>query len=159
MSWKKLCVQFLWVGVWTLASGAFLHAADDPQTDVLGNWLTEPKSGIIQISRRGDGLYEGKIVGGNQPGRMDDKNPDPAKRQQILRGQIILHDLKYDGAGKWSGGSIYDPDSGKTYKCKMELLGDGRLKVRGYIGVSLLGKSQLWTRYTGTSMDLPKTAQ
>jgi len=73
-----------------------------------------------------------------------------------LPGQVILHDLKYEGNRKWVDGTIYDPQGGKTYRCKVELRSDGTLKVRGFIGISLLGKTQLWTRYTGTAMDLPK---
>jgi len=140
---------------------ALIHAVagvDDAPTKVLGNWLTEPKDGIIQISVADDSLL-GRIVGGNEPGKLDSKNPEPAKRTLPLRGQIIVKGLKYDGQGRWSGGTIYDPSSGRTYKCKIELQGDGALKVRGFIGFSLLGKTQVWTRYAGTSMDLPKQAE
>jgi uncharacterized protein (DUF2147 family) len=130
-------------------------ADDNKQSRILGNWLTESKDGIIQISVAAGGTYEGRIVGGNQPGRVDAKNPDQALRTRPLRGAIILHDLRYDGDGKWSGGTIYEPDTGRTYKCLVELLSDDSLKMRGFIGFSLLGKSQTWTRYTATSMDLP----
>ncbi|MES1190936.1 MAG: DUF2147 domain-containing protein [Steroidobacter sp.] len=133
-----------------------LCAADDPRMAIQGNWLTEPQDGIIQITANAQGVYEGRIVGGNSPGKLDSNNPDPAKRTLVLRGQVIMHDMKYDGDGQWSGGTIYDPDSGSTYKCKLQLRDDGALKVRGYIGFSLLGRTQIWTRYTGTSMDLPK---
>jgi uncharacterized protein (DUF2147 family) len=68
---------------------------------------------------------------------------------------VILQGLKRDGDNRWSGGTIYKPNGGRTYKCYLELQPDGTLKVRGYIGFSLLGVSQTWTRYTGTSMDLP----
>lgn len=130
--------------------------ADEVQTRVLGNWLTEPKDGIIQISTAADGTLQGRIVGGNAPGKLDKENPDAAKRALPLRGQVIMSSLKYDGDGKWSGGSIYDPNSGSSYRCKIELNSDGSLKVRGFVGIALLGKSQRWTRYTGTSMDLPR---
>ena len=132
-----------------------LYAGDDPQVAIQGNWLTEPKDGIIQITHNGD-IYEGRIVGGNEPGKLDTNNPDVAKRSLTLRGQLIIHGMKYDGDGEWSGGTIYDPKSGSTYKCKLQLRDDGTLKVRGYIGFSLIGKTQIWTRYTGASMDLPK---
>ena len=132
-----------------------LHAGDDPQVSIQGNWLTEPKDGIIQITRNGD-VYEGRIVGGNDRGKLDANNPDTAKRGLVLRGQLIIHDMKYDGDGEWSGGTIYDPKGGSTYKCKLQLRSDGTLKVRGYIGFSLIGKTQIWTRYTENSMDLPK---
>jgi uncharacterized protein (DUF2147 family) len=131
--------------------------ADEAQTKVLGNWLTEPKDGIIQVTQAADGSLQGRIVGGNEPGKLDKENPDPAKRTLPLRGQVIMFGLKYDSAGKWSGGSIYDPKGGSTYRCKIELLADGSLKVRGFIGFALLGKTQMWTRYTGMTMDLPKT--
>lgn len=121
-----------------------------------GRWLTEPKDGIIEISVTAAGRLEGRIVGGNHPGRLDDHNPNPAARTQVLRGQLILKDMGFEGKGRWSGGTIYDPDSGKTYKCNLELLADGTLKVRGYIGFSLLGRSQLWTRYTASTLDLPE---
>ena len=130
-------------------------ADDDKQSRILGNWLTESKDGIIQISVAAGGSYAGRIIGGNHPGLLDEKNPDPALRGKPLRGQIILRNLRYDGDGKWSGGAIYEPDSGRTYKCLIELVGPDSLKVRGFIGISLLGKSQLWARYLGASMDLP----
>jgi uncharacterized protein (DUF2147 family) len=132
-----------------------VRAADDAPARVAGNWLTEPKDGIIQIAVRADGVLEARIVGGNHPGRKDEKNPDATLRGLALRGQLIVRDMKYEGAGHWSGGTIYDPDSGKTYKCNLDLSAPDTVRVRGYIGFSLLGRSQEWTRYTGTSMDLP----
>jgi uncharacterized protein (DUF2147 family) len=140
-----------------LAVALTVLASDEKQSRILGNWLTEPKDGIIQISVAAGVIYEGRIVGGSHPGRLDEKNPDASQRGKPLRGQVILRELHYDGDGKWSGGSIYEPDSGRTYKCLVELIANGSLKVRGYIGISMLGKSQIWTRYTGTSMDLPVT--
>ena len=137
------------------AATAAAAAGDDPTAQILGNWLTEPRDGIIQISRAADGSYQGRIVGGNDPQRLDQHNPDQARRTQPLLGQIILQGMSYDGGGKWSGGTIYDPDSGRTYKCHLERLDQDRLQVRGYIGFALLGRSQLWTRYLGSSMTLP----
>lgn len=134
-------------------------AGDDPAAQVLGNWLTEPRDGIIQISIAADGSYQGTIVGGNNPQRQDQHNPDPARRSQLLLGQIIVQGMKYDGEGRWSGGTIYDPDSGRTYKCRLERLDADRLQVRGFIGFALLGRSQVWTRYRGSSMTLPPAPQ
>jgi len=140
-------------------------AADAPQTtdaagaaQILGNWLTGKHDGIIQIRRTREGLYQGQIVGGNDRQRLDLHNPDPALRQRQLLGQVILQDMQYDGGGRWSGGTIYDPDSGHTYRCRLELRGADRLHVRGFLGVSLLGRSQTWTRYLGSSMQLPPAA-
>jgi uncharacterized protein (DUF2147 family) len=135
------------------------NAADDAQgAKLLGNWLTQKHDGIIQLTRTGEGLYQGRIVGGDDPQRTDLHNPDPALRGRTLLGQLILQDMQYDGAGHWSGGTIYDPDSGHTYRCRLELRGADQLRVRGFLGVSLLGRSQIWTRYRGSSMQLPPPA-
>lgn len=138
---------------------SLVPAADVAMTRIGGNWLTEPRDGIIQLSVDAQGNLQGRIVGGNHPGLRDVHNPDATLRSRELRGQIILKDMKYDGNGRWSGGTIYKPDNGKTYKCKVELRGDDTLGVRGFIGFSLLGVTQTWTRYTGTSMDLPPARQ
>ncbi|MCC7462592.1 MAG: DUF2147 domain-containing protein [Gammaproteobacteria bacterium] len=149
--------RFLIAGA--LAFGLVLLAAVAGATGspggVLGRWLTEPKDGIIEITQLADGTLQGRIVGGAYPGKKDADNPDPALRERPLRGQVILRGLKSVGDDRWSGGTIYKPDGGRTYKCNVELRSDGTLKVRGYIGFSLLGVSQTWTRYTGTSLDLP----
>jgi uncharacterized protein (DUF2147 family) len=137
------------------AGGGVARATDAAQAAVAGNWLTEPRDGIIQVTVDAQGGLEGRIVGGNHPGLKDEKNPDPARRAQALRGQVILRGMHYDGDGHWSGGTIYKPDNGKTYKCKVALGANGTLEVRGFIGFSLFGITQQWTRYTGTSMDLP----
>lgn len=128
------------------------------QDVLLGRWLTEPRDGIIEITRAADNTYQGRIIGGNAPHRLDQHNPDAGRRQQELLGQTILLGLNDDGTGHWSGGSIYDPDSGRTYRCRIELLDPDHLKVRGFIGISLLGRSQTWSRYLGTALVLPPAA-
>jgi uncharacterized protein (DUF2147 family) len=142
--------------LWAAPRAAFAAEADGTVAAAAGRWLTEPMDGIIEIGVNAAGRLEGRIVGGNHPGRLDEKNPDPAQRSKVLRGQLILKDMAFEGKGHWTGGTIYDPDSGKTYKCNLELLAGGSLKVRGYIGFSLLGRSQTWTRYGGTTLDLPE---
>ena len=147
------CFFALLLGVTTMVPLA--QSADEAPSRVVGDWLTEPRDGIIQITVDATGNLEGRIVGGNHPGLKDEKNPDPARRGTALRGQVILKAMKYDGDGHWSGGTIYKPDNGKTYKCKVEFGDKDTLEVRGFIGFSLFGITQNWTRYTGTSMDLP----
>ena len=82
---------------------------------------------------------------------LKDKNPTcddctgDQKGKRVL-GLRILWDLRKDGDG-WSGGSILDPESGKIYKCLLSVEDGGKkLKVRGYLGVSLLGRTQYWLR-------------
>ncbi|RZK99674.1 MAG: DUF2147 domain-containing protein, partial [Hymenobacter sp.] len=58
----------------------------------------------------------------------------------------FMQGFSYDGDDKWDNGKIYDPESGKTYSCYMKLESANTMEVKGYIGFSLIGKSQTWTR-------------
>jgi uncharacterized protein (DUF2147 family) len=158
MSRLQCCVPRMWISraslmltLWVAGSGALMAQQASP---ILGRWLTQPGDGIIEITRTADNTYLGTIIGGNAPRRVDEHNPDPARRAQLLLGQLILKDMHEDGDGALAGGTIYEPDTGRTYKCRIETLDHDRLKVRGFIGISLLGRSQVWTRFTGTSLDL-----
>ena len=74
-----------------------------------------------------------------------DKCSDERKNQKLL-GMTIVKGLKKNGP-QYDGGEILDPDNGKTYRCKMKLDETGNsLEVRGFIGISLLGRSQIWNR-------------
>lgn len=123
-------------------------ATNDGADAILGVWLTKDGEGQVEITRIGE-VFEGTIVGGaGDVPRFDDKNPDPALRGRRLLGMGIMSGLAYDGDGKWTDGRIYDPNSGKTYKCKLELEDDNTLKVRGYVGTSWFGRTERWTRET-----------
>jgi uncharacterized protein (DUF2147 family) len=136
--------------------------AADPQVltsdlqarQALGTWLTQDREGIIEISLATDGSYQGRIVGGNDPDRLDTTNPDPALRRGHLQGHVIMQGMRYVGDGHWSTGTIRDPNNGHVYKCRLELLSPERLQVRGFLGISLLGRSQIWTRYLSKTTDL-----
>jgi uncharacterized protein (DUF2147 family) len=82
---------------------------------------------------------------GDDPENLCDKCKGERKDKPVV-GMTILWGLKNDG-GVWKGGEILDPDNGKTYRCKMAVSDDGReLDVRGYIGISLIGRTQTWLR-------------
>jgi uncharacterized protein (DUF2147 family) len=82
---------------------------------------------------------------GDDPENLCDKCKGERKDQPVV-GMTILWGLKDEG-GVWKGGEILDPDNGKTYRCKMTLSENGReLDVRGYIGISLIGRTQTWLR-------------
>jgi|SRR5579862_3245593 len=127
---------------------------DAPAHQVLGTWLTQDHDGIIEISLARDGTYQGRIVGGNDPDRLDTNNPDPALRAEHLQGHVIMQGMHYLGEGHWSTGTIRDPNNGHVYKCRLQLLSPERLQVRGFLGISVLGRSQIWTRYFSKKMDL-----
>lgn len=120
------------------------------EADVEGRWLSGDGEGWIQIKRIGDSLV-GTAAGSTtakagDPPRLDDKNPDPSLRHRPLQGMTIMGGFTYAGKGRWKGGTIYDPNSGKTYKATVTLVDRNTLKLRGYIGVSLFGRSDTWTR-------------
>ncbi len=138
-----------------LASSAYAAAQDQDADAITGIW--ESKSGgYVQIYKAGD-AYAGKIVGSKSgDARYDENNPDESKRERRLLGINILEGLKYEGDKAWGDGEIYDPNSGKTYSANAKLVGEDELEVRGYVGISMLGKSQTWTP---VSPDAPNVAQ
>lgn len=120
------------------------------KTDIEGRWLTQKGDGWIRIQIVGDSL-EGSVAGSPDPKqreerKFDDRNPDTNLRTRRLEGLTIMTGFEYEGDGHWSGGTVYDPNSGKTYKCTVKQLDANTLKIRGFIGISLFGRSETWTR-------------
>lgn len=132
-------------GIVLLLLSVVASAAED---DIEGRWLSGDQSGWIQI-RLLDGKPVGFAAGSTDPAeaaRTDEHNPDAALRSRPLLGITILHGFTYAGDHVWKGGTIYDPNSGNTYKSTMTLLDRNTLKVRGFIGLSMFGRSDTWTR-------------
>ncbi len=114
--------------------------------DICGKWLTADKSGIIEIYKRG-ALYYGRIVGGKGGAdSLDSKNPKPELRTRPLLGLDILKGLKFKGENDWGDGNIYDPRSGNEYNLFVSLEDANTLSLRGYVGISLFGRTEKWTR-------------
>ena len=117
-----------------------------------GEWLSAPGDARIRIAPCGEKLC-GTIVWLLEP--LDDdggpvldlENPDESLRRREVLGLRILSDVdgKPNRKGAWKGGRIYDPNNGKTYRCTISLDGKGNLKLRGFIGISLLGRTEIWT--------------
>lgn len=123
---------------------------------VLGTWLTDGGKTRVDIQHCGDALC-GKITWLAEPiypeddemagqVKVDRKNPNEALRKRPILGLELITGFHYDKDNVWTGGKIYDPRNGKTYSCKMTLVDEHTLKVRGYIGFSLLGRTVIWTR-------------
>ena len=117
--------------------------------DILGLWDTGESR--VEIYACGD-LLCGRIAELDEPldkngkPKLDTENPDEALRSRPILGMDLIAGFSRAGKRKWEDGTIYDPRDGKTYKCVMKLKRDGTLKVRGYVGVSLFGKTVEWTR-------------
>jgi uncharacterized protein (DUF2147 family) len=115
-----------------------------------GKWKTiddetKQAKSIVEIYKKADGSYYGKVsqllikpADPNCTVCKDDRKGKPILGLEIIRG------LKKDG-NEFSGGTITDPKTGKTYKCTITRTGD-QLNVRGYVGVSLLGRTQTWQK-------------
>jgi uncharacterized protein (DUF2147 family) len=116
-------------------------------------WLDEKKEGKIQIYKAKNNKYYGKITWLKEPNRdgkpkVDINNPKAAQRNNPIIDLIILKGFTFNGKDEYEGGSIYDPKSGKTYDCKITFKDENTLLIRGYMGISLIGKTTIWTRST-----------
>ena len=108
----------------------------------------KPKS-IIEISTAPDGTLQAVV----KQVLFSEQGPHPVclkcegpRHNQPVEGMTIMWGVKKDG-DQWDGGQILDPKYGKTYKVKLELTDNGqKLEVRGYIGIPMLGRSQVWQR-------------
>ena len=138
--------------VWIALATSVAAFAQDAPTPV-GTWATEKGGAHIQIKDCG-GTLCGTIVWLKNPhdkdgkDSIDSKNPEPGLRSRKIMGMPLLNGFAPDSGDSkvWSGGTIYDPDNGKTYSCKLTLQDDGTMRVRGYVGISLLGETQIWSR-------------
>lgn len=128
----------------------------DEQGDVLGFWATEDS--ILEVAPAGSSLSmrvvamenpvytEGEPHGPPGAVRVDVNNPDEALRERPIMNLELLSDYEFT-KGRWRG-KIYDPQSGKVYSSTM-WLEDGQLQMRGYIGVSFLGRTQTFAPIAG----------
>ena len=118
--------------------------------DIIGIWLSEEKNGKIEIYKSGYKYY-GKLIWGKtmfeadgRTSKKDVKNSDMNLRTRKLKDLIMLTNFVFED-NVWSGGKIYDPQAGKLYSCTMKLKAN-TLNIRGYVGISLFGRSSEWTR-------------
>lgn len=113
-------------------------------SDIVGVYLTEKQNAKVRIYPKGDRFY-GLITWTVTSGKLDENNPEEHERTKPLVDKVILKDFVYSGDNLWEKGTIYDPESGKTYSCKITRTKEGKLKVRGFIGISLIGRNSIWT--------------
>lgn len=129
------------------AMSAFAQKANPD--DVVGIWAASENKARIQIYRS-DNKYYGKIIWLKEPlkngkPKLDQKNPDTRLRNTPVIGLIVLKDFIFDD-DEWNSGEIYDPSSGKKYSCRITMPDKNTLKVRGFIGFSLFGRTETWKR-------------
>jgi|688.fasta_scaffold203607_4 uncharacterized protein (DUF2147 family) len=119
--------------------------------DIVGIWSNSDNIMKVKIEKIGS-HYFGKLIWLEKPKepdgspKLDKHNPDPSLRSVPFIGLRVMKDMKYKGNGVWSGGTLYDPEKGKTYGCKISLVNMNVASIRGFIGVALLGKSEKFSR-------------
>jgi uncharacterized protein (DUF2147 family) len=130
------------LSLFLLASAAAAQAAPD----ISGNWIVQDRTGVVAIQRCGASvcghIAKALVIKPNHP-KTDVHNPSPALRNHPLIGLQILSGFEA-GTDDWERGTIYDPESGKSYKSYLRLNRDGSLKVSGC--VLFFCQSQRWTR-------------
>lgn len=137
----------LWVLVTFWSGPSAVHAAD--AASLVGRWRGE--DGTFAMFET-EGKLSAKIVELSEPKTPDGKeksdiyNPDPRKRNHPIIGLVFISGLTKKSATRWENGTVYDPKSGKTYSCSVELQGPDKIKLRGFIGVAVIGRNYIWTR-------------
>lgn len=148
---KRFLPALLLLSIFTGIGLVSVQAQVKPD-DISGVWQTHgDKPAKVNIYKNGD-TYFGKIIFLQFPNEnghpaLDKNNPDKAKQSLPILGLEILRGFRFDD-DEWNKGEIYDPESGKTYSCTISMKDPNTLRVRGYIGISLLGRTEIWTRTT-----------
>ena len=136
-----------------LMTTQFVFSQEKSGSDaILGVWLTGSKNGRVEIYKNGS-TYQGRIVWLSEPTdpktgkpKTDLNHPDEKLHSRPILGLINTWGFVYEGEGSWEHGHVYDPKNGKEYKCVITMKDKNTLNVRGYVGVTLLGRTDVWTR-------------
>jgi uncharacterized protein (DUF2147 family) len=151
---ERLFVRLVVVLGLTTASITAARPGLAASAEPVGKWYAEGGAAVVEIGSCGDALC-GRVVWLRSPldedgcELRDKSNPDPSLRNRRVVGLQILDGLvasDQNRAVSWTGGTIYDPVSGNSYRCRLELDGHDRLQLRGYIGIPLIGRTATWTR-------------
>ena len=147
---KRWCAGLLVLATLGIAGAAGAESSKNP----VGRWKTiddstgKPKS-IVLVWEKNGTVYGTIETVFPDPGQPADPICDKCEgylKNKPIKGMLFMWGLTRDD-DEWSGGRILDPENGKTYKCYIEVVDGGkRLKVRGYIGLSLIGRTQYWEK-------------
>lgn len=121
------------------------------QDTIVGYWLNKSKDAKIEIYVKENNRYYGRLVWfkdsldvDGEP-KKDVNNPEPSLRDRPLKDIELLKEFSKD-KNQYTGGTIYDPQNGKTYSCKINFKDTNTLIIRGYVGVPLFGRTTTWSR-------------
>jgi uncharacterized protein (DUF2147 family) len=146
---KKTILSILSALALIVISSSFRYA-DNPDA-IVGFWKTGDGKGVVQIFKQGNQFF-GKIIWLQEPNdangkpKVDDKNDDPKLKGRPLIGLVNLRDFTFIKENLWKEGKVYDPKNGHDYSCKITMKDNNTIEVRGYIGISLIGRTDVWKR-------------
>lgn len=141
-------VVAVFICLYTSIAIANTHSSDF----IIGKWKTMDKNASIQIMKKNDHSFCGKIqwfkdpVKTNEHKWTDYNNPNKSLRNRRLFGLKIIDKLTYEGNNIWSGGKLYDPSSGKTYDCFLKKIDNNTIEIIGYWQFRWIGKSITLTK-------------
>jgi uncharacterized protein (DUF2147 family) len=120
---------------------------------IVGIWVPAKGTSQVRIFKATNGKYYGKVEWlETEKDKLDVNNPDETQRDKKIQGLMILKDFNFNSDKKrWEGGTVYDPDNGKTYDCYMwfDSSADNVMTLKGYVlGMKFVGRSEEWTRET-----------
>jgi uncharacterized protein (DUF2147 family) len=132
----------------------FLSACTVAQTagdSIIGRWHTEKRQAMFDFYRCNH-EYRARMYPLEKPDLLDTNNQVDSLKMRKLIGITTVHGLTYDSKGKrWVNGKVYNPENGKTYSCNCVVSEKGTLLFRGFLGLSVLGQTQTWTRVTDST--------
>lgn len=126
-------------------------SAQDGADAIVGVWETGNGKARIKVDKTAD-KFNGRIVWLREPNneegkpKVDKNNPDESLRVKPLLGYSLLKDFVFIKKDLWEEGTIYDPETGSTYSCTINMTDENTLDVRGYIGLSVFGRTDVWKR-------------
>jgi uncharacterized protein (DUF2147 family) len=142
--------RYILIFTFLFFSGIVTIAFSQDSDAIIGKWYNTEKDAQVEIFKEGS-KFAGKIIWLQDPNndagkpKVDVNNSDVSKRQRPIMGMKLLDNFKYNG-GTWEEGTIYDPKNGKTYSCIIKKKDNKTLEVRGYVGISLIGRTVEWTK-------------
>ncbi|MEY5069580.1 MAG: hypothetical protein RLZ47_1442 [Bacteroidota bacterium] len=147
--------QSLWLtlsGIFMLLIGSAFSVSNNDPDAIVGVWKTGDGNAMVRIYKNGE-KYQGKIVWLKEPidpetgkPKLDKNHSDEASRKRPILGLINIWGFTQTEKNVWEEGNIYDPKNGSTYSCTIKMTNPKTLEVRGYIGVSLIGRTDVWTK-------------
>lgn len=131
-----------------MAGDAAAHA----DSEVVGIWWSQQKDAKIELFIDAGGSLAGRLIAmpTKSASDVDVKNPEVAQRRRPLLGLVIFSGFRQEAKNRWIDGKAYDPQSGGTFSAQIWLEDAGRMMVRGYLGLPLLGRTEIFRRVAGS---------